>query len=188
MELPKLIQRIQNEDERAFESLFEQYKNLVFRTAYLMLEDGEEAEEVLQDVFLKVYRAIDSYHPEKGAFTTWLYRITVNHCKNRRRKKKFIQGPLSWLDISWRQDSGAVESHIDRKEPIEQALQKLSDKVRDVIILRYYGNLSYAEIAESLDIPVGTVKSRLDWGLRTLRQELSLIGEIPGLGQTEVEK
>ena len=188
MELMTLIRRIQNDEWGAFESLFEQYKNLVYRTAYLMLEDGDEAEEALQEVFLQVYRAIDSYRPEKGAFTTWLYRVTANHCTNRRRKKKFIQGPLSWLDLSWREGSVNIESHLDQKEPIEQALQRLSGKVRDVIILRYYGDLSYAEIAESLKIPVGTVKSRLDWGLRELRRELRLTEIIPGIDQAEAEK
>jgi len=188
MELMTLIQRIQNGDLEAFESIFGQYKNLVYRTAYLMLGDEDEAEEALQEVFLLVYRAIDSYRPEKGAFTTWLYRITANHCKNRRRRKRLIQGPLSWLDIFRREETGNIESSFYQKEPIEQGLEKLSVLVRDVIILRYYGDLSYAEIAESLEIPIGTVKSRLDRGLKALRQELSQFELDSGISQMEAKK
>jgi len=82
-----LIQRSQSGDEQAFAALFHQYKNLVYKTAYLILGDAHEAEDVLQEVFIKVYRSLHTFQPKKGAFTTWLYRITINHCLNRRRKR-----------------------------------------------------------------------------------------------------
>lgn len=172
LELDELIQHTQAGDQEAFGVLFERYKNLVYRTAYLMLDDVGEADEVLQEVFLKVHQSLSSYQPTKGAFTTWLYRITTNTCLNRRRKKRFSLFPLEWAQQRNHRATLSQQNGLEEKQALKQALRGLSDKLRVVIVLRYYGGLSYAEIAESLDIPIGTVKSRLDLGLRALRREL----------------
>ena len=170
--LTDLIQRTLAGDQDSFAILFERYKNLVYRTAYLMLNDSEEADETLQEVFLKVFQSLSSFQPSRAAFTTWLYRITINDCLNRLRKKRFTFLSLEW---AWRDNHRELsfqDRYLEEDENIHMALTGLSDKLRAVIVLRYYGELSYAEIAESLDIPLGTVKSRLDLGLRTLRSEL----------------
>ena len=188
MELMMLIQQILQDDRTAYEILFRQYKNLVFRTAYLMLGDTHEAEEALQEVFLQVYKAINSYQPEKGAFSTWLYRITANYCKNQLRKRKYLLSSLSWVrETLWNQSSGS-DHQWDHKEPVQKALKNLSEKVREVIVLRYYAEMSYVEIAEALDIPVGTVKSRLDMGLKMMRKELEMTYSEPGIDKKEVIK
>lgn len=165
-------------DEQDFAALFDEYKNLVYKTAYLQLGGAHEAEDALQEVFVKVYESLDSYDPEKGAFTTWLHRITINQCLNRRRKRHPLSIPpdrIPWLTShtsspeSWTQMSEEIET-------VRQAVSRLSDKQRAVVILRYYRELSYAEIADILDIPLGTVKSRLNLAHRTLRKELE-VGE-----------
>ncbi len=84
---PTTIKRCQAGKPDAFAALFEAYKNLVYRTAYLLLDNHHEAEDFLQDVFIAVYRSIGSYDAQKGAFSTWLHRITVNRCLNQRRGK-----------------------------------------------------------------------------------------------------
>ena len=81
-----IIQLAQTGDREAFAALFEQYKNLVFRSAYLILENVHDAEDALQEVFVLVYKSLASFDPGKGAFSTWLYRITINYCLNQRRK------------------------------------------------------------------------------------------------------
>lgn len=170
--LTELIQRTLAGDQDAFAIIFERYKNLVYRTAYLMLNESEAADETLQEVFFKVYRSLSSFQPSKASFTTWLYRITINNCLNQRRKKRFTFLPLEW---AWRDNQHTQslrDNRLEQDEEIHLALTRLSDKLRAVIVLRYYGELSYADIAESLDIPIGTVKSRLDLGLRTLRRDL----------------
>jgi RNA polymerase sigma factor (sigma-70 family) len=78
-------------DEAVFAALFEQYKNLVYKTAFLLLEDTAEADEALQEVFVAVYHSYASYDPQKGAFSTWLHRNTVNYCLGRRRKPVLVQ-------------------------------------------------------------------------------------------------
>jgi RNA polymerase sigma-70 factor (ECF subfamily) len=81
-----LIRRCQVGDEEAFAELFHQYTNLVYKTAYLLLDSAEEAEDALQEVMLQVHRSLSTFDPTRGAFTTWLHRVTVNHCLSRRRK------------------------------------------------------------------------------------------------------
>ena len=156
-----------------FAALFERYKNLVYRTAFLMLGDAAEAEEALQEVFVRVYRSRAEYDPQRGAFTTWLHRITLNYCLGTQRKRRL---PSVDLESQGRAPAGeAVEAgHARRSErrEVRQALKSLSDKQRAVVVLRYYHDLPYAEIAEALKIPLGTVKSRLDLALRTLRRKL----------------
>ena len=188
-----LIRRSQADDKEAFAELFHQYQDLVYKTAYLMLGNAGEAEDVLQEVFLQVYRSLVTFDPSKGAFTTWLYRITVNHCLNRRRKHHLPTVSLSKASAaSLAERSSSFQTRLEDKEVIEQALSRLSERLRVVIILRYYWELSYAEIAQILDIPVGTVKSRLNLALKTMHEELeTLTGDaytICAVPQREVTK
>jgi RNA polymerase sigma-70 factor (ECF subfamily) len=166
-----LIRRSQAGDPEAFGSLFDAYKNLVYRLAYLMLGSPEEAEDALQEVFLQVYRSLASYQETRAAFTTWLYRVTLNHCLNRRRRWRYRLLPFEAAHSRVQARERSAGDWEDA-ECVHQALLRLSERLRAVVVLRYYAGLSYAEIAQSLEIPLGTVKSRLDKGLRTLREEL----------------
>ena len=173
-----LIRRSQAGDEAAFAALFEQYKNLVFKTAVLLLDSARvaspeaEAEEALQEVFLSVYRSLGSYQPERAAFSTWLYRITVNHCLNRKRRRL----PWPWLSLdrvpAAQAGAASPEHALGENEEVRSALRRLSGKLRATVVLRFYADLSYAEIAQVLDIPIGTVKSRLAEALKVLGREL----------------
>jgi RNA polymerase sigma-70 factor, ECF subfamily len=161
-------------DQESFALLFDRYKNLVYRTAYLMLGDPAEAEEALQEVFVLVYKSLPSYDPEKGAFTTWLHRVTVNHCLGVRRKGRLSLQPLEGDHPNLVGEG--VESRVARQaeqESVQQVLKDLSDKQRAVLVLRYYWEMPYAEISQVLKIPLGTVKSRIDLALRTLRERIS---------------
>ena len=173
-----LIARSRAGDQQAFAALFHQYKNLVYKTAYLMLGNANDAEETLQEVFIQVHRALCSYDPSRGAFTTWLHRITVNHCLNRRRKPRSFMLPLDELPAS---SQAALSTSPDEtfgdREAVQQALGNLSEKLRAVVVLRFFWELSHVEISQVLSIPVGTVKSRLDLALRTLRKELDTTAE-----------
>lgn len=165
--------RTKAEEAQRLDDLFDKYKNLVYRTAWLMLGDEQEAEDALQEVFIRVYRAINSYQPEKGALTTWLHRITLNYCLNYKRNHL----PISIsFDRDFIREAGnsqrAIEDHYTQNDEIQRALCKLSPKVRAVIVLRFYWNMSYSEIAHTLEVPVGTVQSRLNLGMQDLRREV----------------
>jgi RNA polymerase sigma-70 factor (ECF subfamily) len=100
-----LIQRSLTGDQQAFGEIFHQYKNLVYKTAVLMLGNPQDAEDVLQSVFMKVYKSLASYSSPKGAFSTWLHRITVNQCLNYRRRQRFRLVPLprAFRGKNWRE-------------------------------------------------------------------------------------
>lgn len=169
MAITDLIERTLAGDQRAFEQLFEGHKNLVFKTAFLILDDVREAEDALQETFLKAYRSLGTYDPSKGAFTTWIYRITVNHClSQRRRLARFLR---SGEQINER-DTTSMEDEISVGQALQGALDRLSPKLRAVIVLRFFLDLSYAEIAQVLEVPLGTVKSRLNLALKKAREEL----------------
>lgn len=156
-------------DEEAFAQLFAQYHRLVYKTAYLMLGDAAEAEDALQEVFLKVHRALGRYDSRKAALSTWLHRITVNHCLNVRRRRRVVLVPLD--DIAT-PASGAASAYerIGDADAMMRALDRLSEKLRTAVILRYYLDLSHEEMARTLGVPVGTVKSRIAAALTALRR------------------
>ncbi len=172
-----LVQQVQAGNRQAFATLYQQYGLSVFRTAYFMLGDVGRAEDVTQEVFLQVYKSADTYMPEKGAFTTWLHRITVNRCLNARRHRF-----LAWFSL----DRPALEQSVpattatpldqvlknEFERDIWQAVQQLPLKLRAVVVLRYYHDLSYEAIAEVLGCAVGTVSSRLHAAHCRLRSTL----------------
>jgi RNA polymerase sigma-70 factor (ECF subfamily) len=164
------IRRAQAGDDEAFESLFNKHKNLVFRTSFLMLGNLHDAEDLLQEVFLEVHRSLRQYRPDKGAFTTWLYRITMNDCLNSKRKRRLQI--VSFDDVTNLRHVFS-ETDIDFDHSVQHAVNRLSPKLRAIVVLRYYAELSYAELTEVLEIPLGTVKSRLNQALHTLKGELS---------------
>jgi RNA polymerase sigma-70 factor (ECF subfamily) len=167
-----LIERILAGDQSAFELIFDQYKNLVYRTAYLILEDANEADDALQETFLKAYRYLGTYQPSKAAFTTWLYLITVNHCLRQRRKLSRFFKPLETFDEGYLQAHTSLEDKLSDEQALQQSIKRLSNKLRVVIILRYFLDLSYLEITQVLDVPLGTVKSRLNMALDKVWNEL----------------
>ncbi len=169
---PNVIRRSQAGDVNAFAALFHQYKNMVYKTAYLMLDSSQEAEDALQEIFVQVHRNLSTYQSGKGAFTTWLHRITVNHCLNRRRRLRWTR---FWGDVNLLNLTGTTPSPEEQlgNEVVRQGLSQLSDKLRSIIVLRYYHDLTYADIAHILNIPIGTVKSRLNQAIARLRITLA---------------
>src|SRR5581483_4219481 len=117
------------------------------------------------------HRSLGDYDPRQAAFTTWLHRLTLNHCLNCKRK---VRPAVLSLDEAVEQtaepnpSAGWIEQAW-----VHQAVLNLSAKQRAVIVLRFYWELSYDEIAQVLDVPLGTVKSRLDLALNTLRSTLA---------------
>jgi len=163
-----LIRHAQAGDREAFAVLFEQYKNLVYKTACLILGDAHEAEDALQEVFLLVHKSLTTFDARKGAFTTWLHRITLNFCLNHRRRKNHH----ALEDVQPSPATHFPGAQLAEEDALWRATRSLSDKQQAVVILRYYWELPYAEIASILEVPLGTVKSRLDLALKTLRKIL----------------
>ena len=164
-----LIARFQKGQPRIFEALYDRYKDYVYRVAFFILRNQQEAEDAVQETFLDLLKALPNYDIHGTArFETWLYRVTVNRSRMRFRRKSLPSE--EWDDVEERLervpvlDSEQPESVLlerDRASLLWRAVDSLPDTHRIAVLLRYQQNLSYAEIANVLGIHVGTVKSRL---------------------------
>ncbi len=170
-----LIRRIQSGDRRAFEELLDAYETRVYRLALRFTGNVADAEDVTQEIFLGVYKSLPNF---RGASTlgTWIYRVAMNHCLEFRRKRRLETIPyeeeLALASVDWRDDPFSVAQKRELSREVEAALSLLSPMHRDVIVLHELQGLTYQEVAATLDVPVGTVKSRLSNAFRKLRDSL----------------
>jgi RNA polymerase sigma-70 factor (ECF subfamily) len=166
----ELIRLCKARDEDAFAALVERYKARVYALAYRMVGRHEEAEDIAQEAFINVYRAIDSFRLG-DKFSSWVYRITSNLAIDYLRKRKLRaisvdspKGPDNDVYIQLPDKGDGPEAKIiqaELKAAIEKAIEGLSPSYKAVVVLRHVNNLSYDEIASVLGIPLGTVKTRL---------------------------
>lgn len=171
-----LVKRVRNGDQRAFKLLVERYQRKVYAVALGMLKDKEEAMDVSQEAFVKVYKYLDHFKGD-SSFYTWLYRITVNICIDLIRKRTGAGGePVEFdetqsLDLS-QANIGALGSRLgtnpqksalrrELADKIQEALATVPEKHRAILLLREIEGMSYEELSRTLDIPKGTVMSRL---------------------------
>ena len=140
-----------------------------------MVGDVCQAEDILQEAFVKVYKSRDKFQGDERGFRQWLYRITINVCIDNHRREPRLFFSLEEMGEEGFEPAETGSSHADleEKDLIWQAMKSLDSKHRLVVILRYFHELPYEEIAEILDIPVGTVRSRLNTAIKTLRQVLA---------------
>jgi len=189
----ELIRRYQAGQTDLFEAIFDRYKDYVFRVAYSLVQHAAEAEEVTQETFLDVLKALPRYRVEGPArFETWLYTVTANRCKMRLRRKQLPT--TDWDEIGERlaqvpdgqRDHNPEEAaqQAETRRRVWRAVGRLSDLYREVITLRYGQDFSYQEIAEALNLSIGTVKSRLNAAHRQLQEFIAanggLLNEIAG--------
>jgi RNA polymerase sigma-70 factor, ECF subfamily len=167
----QLVQRVQAGDKSAFNLLVLKYQHRVLKLVGRFVSDAAEAEDVAQEAFLKAYRALASFRGE-SAFYTWLYRIAINTAKNalvanRRRPVDFdldLQDPDQYERQARLKDEDTPEGVLltdEIREVVERAMEQLPEDLRTAIVLRELEGLSYEEIAEAMDCPVGTVRSRI---------------------------
>ncbi len=173
----QLIERCLGGDENAYVVLYDQFAGMIYRLTYSMLQHQEDAEEVLQDTFECAFRRLQLYDSSKSAFKTWLYRIAISRCRNKRRRKWLPTFSLSQMVNSDIEDkelkSPAEMAHLnERQQRVWQAIQELSPKLRETAYLRYYEGLTYVEIGNILDIPAKTAESRMRLAHKALRKSL----------------
>ncbi len=172
-----LIQAARNGDQAAFGELVQQYQKRVFALAVRMCPTPELAEEAAQEAFLAAWQGLPFFRGD-SAFATWLYRLTSNACVDLLRKEQRHQGPslddetvtAEAADTAPTPEEAA--EHRELRQQIEAGLKTLSPEHRAVLVLRELHQLSYDEIAESLELDLGTVKSRISRGRRQLREFL----------------
>src|ERR1043165_1558825 len=180
-----LLRRLRDRDEQAFRELIETQSDRVANNTYRMLGNRAEAEDLAQEVFISVFKTIETFR-EESKFSTWLYRVTVNHFKNRikylaRRhdrdrdeldeQSSGVNGAVVGLPIRAAQPDRALES-AQTEKLLQEAIASLDDDHRIVVVLRDVEDLSIEEICEITELPDGTVKSRLHRARLALRKKL----------------
>jgi RNA polymerase sigma-70 factor (ECF subfamily) len=179
-----LLRRLRDRDERAFRELIDAHRDRVFNISYRMLSNREEAQDVAQEVFITVFKTIDTFRGD-AKFSTWLYRVTVNHCKNRiKYLSRRHDRDRDELDENVRETNGAIATPVRAPQPdralegaqtevlLQAAIQTLDEDQRAVVILRDVEDLSIEEICEITGLADGTVKSRLHRARLALRKKL----------------
>lgn len=162
----ELIRRIQAGESDLYLELVGEYRVRLFRKACSLIGDPEDAEDVLQEALLTAYRALPKFRGESGIYT-WLYRIVVNKCRDHLRSRRSGLGPEESFEnfqplIS--DDRITVEKNLELSEDGAYLIEKingLDQKYRQILLYRYYDELSYEEIAKLITVNIGTVKSRL---------------------------
>ena len=195
-----LVAALKAGSEEAFGVLIAQYSQPLYSLIARSLQDPDDAADITQEVFIKVFRSIRSFHGE-ASLRTWLYRIALREASNRRRwwtrhkrQEITIDTPLNGLESEDGDEAPCLSGMLmdaanspydhaaqsEMKARVEEALRKLPDAFRTVVVLREMEGFCYEEIAEILDVPAGTVKSRLTRGRAALKQILIEQGLVVG--------
>jgi RNA polymerase sigma-70 factor (ECF subfamily) len=171
----ELVSRAQSGDRNAFGELVRAHAQGVLHVIYRMCGDMQVAEDAAQETFIQAWLRLPSYRP-RGSLRNWLYRIAVNAAIDMLRKEKRIL-PGAVEDMALKDPRPSPEADVansERVEAVQVAVLSLPEASRAVLVLREYEGLSYQEIADALDIPVGTVMSRLNYARRLLRERLEV--------------
>jgi RNA polymerase sigma-70 factor (ECF subfamily) len=173
-----LIQRCLTGDSNACADLYQRWCGSVYRLAYCILRQEQDAEEVTQDAFVYALSRLGSFDSSKSAFRTWLYTITISRSRNKLRRKW-----LPTVEIDEWNESEAERGDETRppeelselqaeRERVWTALGQLSPKLREAVVLRYFENLTYPEIGQILNCPMKTIQSRVRLAHKELRKLL----------------
>jgi RNA polymerase sigma-70 factor (ECF subfamily) len=188
-----LIERSQKGDRNAFDDLIRKHEKRAYQYAFRLTSNPEEAGDVVADAFVRVYSALHNFKGQ-SAFTTWLYRILTNCFLDMRKREK--SRPTTSLEAALVTDDGDLERQVqddaptphaqaeksERERAVERAVGHLPEYQQAMIMMYHVENLSYEEIAEALDLPIGTVKSRLNRARLSLREILIADEELFKLG------
>lgn len=177
----ELMQRLAYRDLVAFRALYDRYGNLVYSAALRVVRDAQIAEDMVQEIFLRVWRKPESYVAQRGRFVTWLTSVTRNRAVDevRSRGRRFRHETASpeeqerELPASEQDDPALTAELSDQRRLILAALKQIPAEQREIIELAYFGGLTQQEIAERLSQPLGTVKTRIRLGMQKLRAALT---------------
>lgn len=177
-----LIAAAQKGDRTAFKAIYEHHRDRVYNLVFYCLSDVRLVEDVLQNVFLKVYRGLPGFRFEAN-LATWIYRVTINECQNQNRRISARYVPFETILGSGEEiDTFSIpddwHARNERREIIQRAVLQLSPKLRAVVVLKYLEGLSYDEIAETLECAPGTVASRLNRALEELESRLRPLKQV----------
>jgi RNA polymerase sigma-70 factor (ECF subfamily) len=169
----ELIQGVLAGNKDLFSELVTRYKNLVYSVILRMINDREEADDLAQEVFIKLYKNLDKYYPD-FKFSTWTIRIATNHVIDYRRKKKQETVPIEDVEFSLTSEDSPESEYIKREQSneLKKIVSELPDMYKIPIVLYHEQGLSYQEISDIVNEPLSKVKNRIFRGRRMLKESL----------------
>ena len=181
--LNKQIKRVLKGDQDAFTDIVSLYQHRLYQVCYRMIGNKQEAEDIAQEAFVRAYTNLHTFD-QKRKFSTWLYRIATNLCIDRIRKKKpdfYLDAQVTGTDgLDMYSQIASSETlpedqveQMELQDRIQYEISRLPDKYRSVIVLKYIEELSLQEISDILEMPLGTVKTRIHRGREALRKQLN---------------
>ena len=178
------MEKWQQGDSSAFEEFFREHEKPVLRTAYLITGSKQQAEDVMQSVFLSAWKSRSSYDPSKGKASTWLHRIVVNQCSDALKKSGLKPSPLEDCeqveDIQPKPEDELLAR--DERRSVTEAISTMPEKYRTILVLHYFNDLTYRDIAGLLKLPMGTVQWRLNQALKIARNKLHEYADVSKRG------
>lgn len=171
------IQEVLAGDKQAYAQIINKYKNPLYGTILRMTRNPHDAQDLVQEAFIKVYQQLEKYNGT-GSFSSWLYRVAINHCMDEFRKKRY-QMKQSEIDEETVVDQNYPEVVFLKKErsrQLERLIATLPEDERLIILLRYINELSYDEISEMVDIPLSTVRNKLHRAKKKMRHTVKREG------------
>jgi RNA polymerase sigma-70 factor (ECF subfamily) len=190
--IDELIERCLQGDQAAWEAIVRQHWRKVFNVAYKFVGKHDEAEDLAQEIFLKLFKSLDTFD-RRANFQTWLISVSrnlcIDHYRSVRKERETIDRDVDAGDLSpASSDTGpyAALEHSDRRQLLRHALDGLAPTLRSAVMLRDIHELSYQEIAERLGLPEGTVKSRINRGRLELARQIRKIQESGGVPQQRI--
>ena len=183
METVDAVRRFLDGEEEAFSQIVRGWERKIYNLAWRMVGNREDAQDIVQETFLSVFKSIRGLR-DPDSFSTWLFQITLNHCRARRRSRSFdlsLNEPVSEEIGNETERAAAIPAEdrgdsIERLDIIQKALAGLSEDHRSAIVLKEYVGLSLEELADVMECPLSTAKSRLYHGLKGVQRNLKRLG------------
>ncbi len=182
----ELIEAFLKGDQGAFEELVCRYESQVYNLSYRLLGDPNDAYDACQEVFILLFRKLNTFRSE-ARFSTWLYRVTTNACRDLRRRKRHalsLSGRGEDDQLDWEEVLPAEQASpddllvsLEQRERVQWGIRRLPERFREIVVLHDIEGYNYAEVSEILGISLGTVKSRLNRARRRLAAELAALRE-----------
>jgi RNA polymerase sigma factor (sigma-70 family) len=161
----------ENNHKEFIEKLFNEHSSMVYRTAYFLTKSRTIADDITQETFIRIIKKIHLYNSEKP-IEPWIYKITINITRNMIRKQKLLNLIRMSSNIPEEEVIETTVLQNERNDDLWKEINQLSHKSKEVIILHFYSELTLVEVANSLHIPIGTCKSRLNYALTKLRKSM----------------
>lgn len=167
------IEDVLSGNKQAYGKIIEKYKNPLFATILRMTRNQQDAEDLVQESFIKIYHQLGKFNG-KGSFSSWMYRVAINHCLDEFRKKRYKMEQVEINEVHAKDFQHPEVTYLkkEKNRQLEKLIGRLPEDERLILLLRYVNELSYKEISELMNVSLATVRNKLHRGKKKLRKTM----------------